>query len=65
MYIIIIIRSQLRLHESSFSFYSMFFHERSEGMKIPGADLGGGCRRSAYTTGILQKKKLCDLLVLK
>ena len=41
-----------------------------------GADLGGGCRgcappsprddlRFSNTTGILQKKKLCGLLVLK
>ena len=40
-----------------------------------GADLGGGCRgcapppqddlRFSDTTGILQKKKLCGLLVLK
>ena len=42
----------------------------------PGADLGGGCRgcapppprddlRFSNTTGILQKKKQCGLLVLK
>ena len=39
-----------------------------------GADIGGGCRgcatprddlRFSITTGILQKKKLCSLLVLK
>ena len=44
---------------------------------LAGADLGGGCRgcappppprddlRLSNTTGILQKKKLCGLLVLK
>ena len=55
-----------------------FFHVRA--FLIPadsGADLGGGCRgcalpppprddlRFSNTTGILQKKKLCGLLVLK
>ena len=46
-------------------------------MTVPGADLGGGCRgcappphprddlRFSNTTGILQTKKLCCLLVLK
>ena len=65
-----------RVKESYWIRNTVYSLTRFAGPSTSGADLGGGCRgcapppprddlRFSNTTGILQKKKLCGLLVLK